>query len=222
MSDTVVVIATNGGVAMLEKSLPLMKKWLVLVVETNPHACTATRYLCDSFPNVVYMRTPYRGYDTGAYLWAYWNVVAKNYLFLQDSCFPRASDFVEQFQQKMPSDGWGVVGWSSFDINIWDSTQQYEATEWMYGERKLWPPKGIFGPIFMTSRLTLDHLAKCQLLPMPPVHKEQQQAMERAWAILFHRAGIPMAFLRDETAPHGYDMEQGLYPALTKKFKVRT
>lgn len=219
MFDTVIVIATHGGVDMLRQTLPKMKRWPVVVVDTGLRS-EATWKFCAEFENVVFLDTPYKGYDTGAYLWAYWHIPAENYLFLQDSCTPRDPDFVEQFARAMSGE-MGAVGWSSFDIRVWDSDAQCEATEWMYGARSKWPSKGIFGPIFYTSRKTLAHMFDCGLLPMPPVHKEQQQAMERAWAILFHRAGVRVNFLVDEDMPRGYDMEAGRYPALNKTFRLR-
>lgn len=217
--ETLIVIATHCGADMLAESLPKTQPWPVVVVETGALSPSVMDE-CDKWSNVAYLNTPYRGYDTGAYLWAFWNIRARNYLFMQDSCFPREKDFVEQFAKAMPGD-MGVVGWSSFDINVWDSADQSVATQWMYGRRDKWPKKGIFGPIFYTNYKTLFHMRIHGLLPMPPVHKEQQQAMERAWAILFHRAGVRANFLVDEDMPRGYDMEAGRYPALNKTFRIR-
>jgi hypothetical protein len=53
------------------------------------------------------------------------------------------------------------------------------------------------------------------------VHKQGQQAMERAWAILFNRANVRINFLVEEEMPNGPAMEQGMYPALRKVFPVR-
>lgn len=217
--DTVVVVATHGGTDLLRRSLPEMTKWPVVVVDTGAKV-PAVWELCAEFDNVAHLTTPYKGYDTGAYLWAYWNVRAKNYLFMQDSCSPREANFVEQFAAKMPGE-MGVVGWSSFTMECWDSDAQKNAIEWMYGDRGKWPEKGIFGPIFYTNRKTLVHMDVNGLLPMPPVHKQQQQAMERAWAILFHRAGVRMNFLVDEEMPRGHLMDRGGYPALNKVFRIR-
>jgi hypothetical protein len=216
--DTVVVVAARDP-ALLRQSLPKMRKWPVLVVDTGA-MIPEVEAVCDEFDNTAYLLTPYKGYDTGAYLWAYWTVRARNYLFMQDSCCPREDDFVEQFARAMPAQH-GAVGWSSFDINVWDSDAQCTATQWMYGRRETWPAKGIFGPIFYTNRKSLMRMGVAGLLPMPPVHKEQQQAMERAWAILFHRAGMRVNFLVDEDMPRGYAMERGEYPALTKTFRMR-
>jgi len=217
--DTVVVVSTHGGTDLLRRSLPLMTKWPVVVVDTGAMVPSVWE-LCDEFDNVAHLTTPYKGYDTGAYLWAYWNVRAKNYLFMQDSCIPREADFVEQFAKKMPGEQ-GAVGWSSFTMECWDSDIQRFATAWMYGESSKWPAKGIFGPIFYTTHKTLFHMHVNGLLPMPPVHKQQQQAMERAWAILFHRAGVRVNFLVNDEMPRGNDMAEGRYPALTKVFRVR-
>lgn len=220
MLDKLIVIASHQGTELLRHSLPKMGKWPVLVVETGTPTL-ATEQLCKLFPNVGYLCTPYSGYDTGAYLWAYWNVPANAYLFMQDSCCPREPDFMEQFAARMPDFQVGAVGWSSFNIDVWDTDAQRAATEWMYGSHVEWPYRGIFGPIFYTTRRTLDEMQRKRCLPMPPVHKQQQQAMERAWAILFHRIGVSVNFLVEEDMPRGYDMQDGKYPALQKTFLVR-
>jgi hypothetical protein len=92
----------------------------------------------------------------------------------------------------------------------------------MYGKPDRWPKKGIFGPIFYTTNASLKVLDDSGLLPAYPVHKDQQQAMERAWAILFHRAGLDVNFLVDEHLPDARRMGDGGYPALTKVFRRRT
>jgi hypothetical protein len=221
MIETLIVIATHGGADLLRQSLPRMTGWPVLVVETGVQTAAVMDEVA-KYENVAYLHTPYRGYDTGAYLWAYWHVEAKNYLFLQDSVCPTQDTFVDQFYAALGKNTTGVVGWSSFSMRIWDSQEQAMATEWMYGEHTEWPPKGIFGPIFFATRTALDTLRDKGLLPMPPVHKEQQQAMERVWAILFHRAGVRIDFLVHEDAPRAAEMESGQYPALRKVFKVRS
>ena len=219
MLKELVVIATHGGADLLKESLPKFGDRPVAVVETGcatPEVFELTRL----FKNVVYLSTPYKGYDTGAYLWAYWMVNAESYLFLQDSVSPREADYFEQFAAKMPGK-LGAVGWSSFDLTVWDSGQQCEAVQFMYGASDRWPKKGIFGPIFYTTRDSLKALDDSSLLPAYPVHKLGQQAMERAWPILFHRAGMNVNFLVDENLPNGDRMARGQYPALTKVFRQR-
>ena len=220
MLKELVVIATHGGVDLLKDSLPKFGDRPVAVIETGCETPEVVE-LTARFKNVFYLSTPYKGYDTGAYLWAYWTLEAEQYLFLQDSCAPREGDYFEQFAAKMPGP-LGAVGWSSFDLFVWDSTAQCEATEYMYGAKDAWPKKGIFGPIFFTTRASLKHLDDSSLLPAYPVHKSQQQAMERAWAILYHRAGLNVNFLVDEHLPDGRRMGNGGYPALSKVFRMRT
>jgi hypothetical protein len=147
-------------------------------------------------------------------------VSAEKYLFLQDSCSPRESDYFEQFAAKMPGE-MGAVGWSSFGMHVWDSTMQLEASAYMYGSPDTWPKKGIFGPIFYTTNKSLKLLDDSGLLPAYPVHKSQQQAMERVWAILYHRAGLNVNFLVDEELPNAHRMGNGQYPALNKVFRMR-
>jgi hypothetical protein len=219
--ETLVVIATHGdtsaSLALTLNAIPATQP--VAVVQTGKHSPEVS-VLCATYPNVVYLRTPYRGYDTGAYLWAYFQIPSKAYLFMQDSCTPREKDFIEQFAAKMPG-RFGAVGWSSFTMKCWDSDDQCKATSWMYGDSQKWPRYGIFGPIFYTTRESLDLLWEEGLLPMPPMHKQQQQAMERAWAICFHRAGMTVNFLVEEEMPRGHVMGSGGYPALNKVFRMR-
>jgi len=219
MLKELVVIATHGGVDLLRDSLPKFGDRPVAVIETGRITPEIVE-LTEQSKNVVYLSTPYKGYDTGAYLWAYWMMEAEKYLFLQDSCYPREKDYFEQFAQRMPGQ-MGAVGWSSFGMDVWDSEPQLAATEWMYGAKEAWPKKGIFGPIFYTTRETLKFMDDQRLLPMPPVHKQAQQACERAWAILFHRAGLKVNFLVDEHLPHHINMGNGGYPALNKTFRLR-
>lgn len=219
MLEELVVIATHGGYDLLVESLPKFAGRPVLVVETGSRT-PDIEALCHRTPEVIYTFTPFKGYDTGAYLWAYWMVPAKKYLFLQDSVSPREADYFAQFAAKMPG-RLGAVGWSSFDLTVWDSGQQCEHVQFMYGAADKWPKKGIFGPIFYTTRESLNVLNDSGLLPAYPVHKLGQQAMERAWAILFHRAGLNVNFLVDENLPNATRMGNGGYPALQKVFRQR-
>ncbi len=218
MGKTLVVVAHHNNAENLKRWLHYKGTNPVLVVDTGSPPEMILPFMEDAENNLI-VRTPYRGYDTGAYLWAYYNFRYDNYLFVQDSCYPRDADFVEQFANLMPKNGLGAVGWTGFDMNIWDSNEQRAAIEWMYG--KEWPKLGIFGPIFYTSRISLDRLAARGLLPSPPLHKQHAQGMERAWAIAFHRAGMNVNFMVEEFAPRRETMAAGGYPAMTKMFAGR-
>jgi hypothetical protein len=135
--------------------------------------------------------TPYQGYDTGAYLWAYWNVDADKYLFVQDSLVPLTEDFAEPFFREL--DTHPVVAWVGFPF-FWDNEFQEIATRFhLKSIAKL--DFGIFGPIFAATREALDTLTTKKLLPTIPNFKVEQQAQERAWAIAFKEAELPVGYL---------------------------
>lgn len=212
MIDTLVVVATHNGADALKRFFSVEQLYPTLVVDTG----SGMKFPKAGFGQSLTTTTPFKGYETGAWLWAYWNYPARNYLFLQDSVEPKRADYVEPFKELMPGPI-GVVAWSDFPPTIWDGEPQRSSIFWMYGKVTV---NGIFGQMFYTSRETLDHLALQGLLPMPPTHKEWAQGMERAWAICFARAGVPVKVV----AP-GHDrraMEAGEYPVFRKIFRGRT
>lgn len=228
--EIVVVVATNNGKVNLERFFSRPHRHPVVVVDTGSTDPASTAYLDEvrKNPSVLgVLHTPYRGYDTGAYLWAYFylGAVFKNYLFLQDSMFPRDDDYVEKMLTPLGSK-WGVHAWAGFDLAIWDSEMQARAVGYMlkHPTRQVnsgLPTHGIFGPTFLASRDALDYLRDTHLLPSWPTHKEMAQAMERAWAIAFYQAGVPMHFLVREGCPNREKMERGEYPIFTKTFGGR-
>jgi len=225
MIDKLTVIATNNGRDNLAHLVQTENRRPVCVVDTGSSDPTHEEWLktVERLPNVVVLRTPYRGYDTGAYLWAYYNLPAKHYLFIQDSMQPRVPDYIEQMHAYLPDDP-GVVAWSNFRMDIWDSAPQRTTINYMFGvhdEALSWPKKGIFGPNFYCTRSALDRLLERGILPSHPLHKEMAQGMERGWAIAFHRAGVPVTAVVDEPMPRGYAMQEGTYPIFTKLFKGR-
>jgi len=168
---------------------------------------------------VGWLQCPFAGYDTGAYLWAYFNVRAEHYMFMQDSCTPKDRNFTDYFHAAMRAP-LGVVAWNTFDISIWDSPEQKGTVEYMYGPGP-WPVRGIFGPIFYTSALALDRLAERRLLPPYPMHKVMAQGMERAWSLAFYRAGVRLTTLTESYEPDRVGMARGDYPFLVKSFGGR-
>jgi hypothetical protein len=217
--DRLLVVATNNGDDRV-RQIVAATDTPILVVDTNLERGPRPDDILDK-PHVVgWLQTPYGGYDTGAYLWAYFNVEAAEYMFMQDSCLPRSRDFVDTFHDYMPGP-MGVVAWNLFSLTIWDSPEQRTAVDFTMGQGAPWPDKGIFGPIFYTSRLALDRLARKRLLPPYALHKQGAQGMERAWAIGFHRVGIPVRGLTDTHEPDRAAMAAGRLPLLTKSFGGR-
>lgn len=125
-------------------------------------------------------------WPTGALLWVYRNVPGyDHFLLLQDS-LSILSNPLPWFQDQWP--GAGAVAWQLFHMD-WDNNEQRQAVENRYSSR---PAFGIFGPIFYTSRESLDLLDKLNLLPDPPTNRLESCATERAWAYAFEEAGLPV------------------------------
>ena len=223
LGNLLVVVATNNGKKRIEQFLSAQThRHPIAIVDTGSRDTEAIQYLerlPRERPGVEVLQTPYRGYDTGAYLWAYWNLPFKNYLFLQDSMTPRVPDYAERMLTV--ANGW-VAAWAGFNIGIWDGQEQLDSVMYMFrhvpGDL---PEYGIFGPNFLASHDALDRLRERGLLPSVPTHKEAAQGCERGWAIAFHRAEIPVSIVVPEHEPRRTEMEQGKYPIFTKSFGGR-
>ncbi len=205
MIDNLIVIAAYGTEKLEQNWPPLKGKNPQIVVRTDMPEKSALY-------GSRMVRTPYCGYDTGAYLFVYNSYPASRYLFVQDSLIPKDECFADPFFE---FDG-PVLAWVGFSNDWWDSFGQQQAARYAYPDAV--PPKFIFGPIFMATREALDILARKSLLPGIPNHKEAAQGKEREWAMAFHKAGIPVAFL------HEWDtekMELGLYQSFSKQWTNR-
>lgn len=137
-------------------------------------------------------------HPTGAYLTAYRQVKAKNYLFMQDSMESLIDDPVEPFRGQ-------TTAWASFPFFYDDIPQR----EWVRKKFTKEPELGIFGPVFYVSRENLEKLDKLNLLPDIPENKWQACGTERAWACAFFEAGIPVRFLGEYNREK---MGEGLFP----------
>lgn len=193
MKDLVIIPTFNGTVPLKLCLNSLSDKYPILVVDTGSTNKKDEEFVRD-IPKVYkeldirVTRTPFKGYSTGALLWAYWNFPADNYLLAQDSIEAEEEDYLKEFKDRMQGD-LGAVAWVSFNM-FYDRPEQKAWMEYMYRLKDLNAPQGIFGPIFYISRRSLDVLNEKQLLPHYPIDKEQAQGMERAWAIALHNAGI--------------------------------
>lgn len=209
MEKVRIVIATNNGSEHLKKCIDsLGGKYPILVVDTG----STDREHLDYVKTLDYGETD--GYSHGAFMWAYNNRPAQNYLFLQDSMVALVDDVVKPFQELMPEKG--AVAWAKFGW-VYDGYMQREWVESQYGNTH--PPQGIFGPIFYTSHRTLNSLKNRGLLPKKPTNKEEAQGSERAWAFAFHNANFPI-----ESVCGMWDkgsMSNGTFPIFQKTFADR-
>lgn len=169
MASRLIVVAAHGP-GWREQCVTSLGELEHLVVDTGPEG-----------------QAP-GGHPTGAYLWAYRNVPADTYLFVQDSMTALADPW-PWFLEQMPEDG--AVAWAQFPMQ-WDGGDQKAWVEQAYpGVPE--PAHGVFGPVFACRRTTLDLLALLELLPPVPTSRIEAQGTERAWAYAFAAAGIPVA-----------------------------
>jgi hypothetical protein len=225
--EDLIIIATHNGYEHLDVLLQSLESgtYNIIVVDTgstNPAHLDYLREKVWAYGNVMdVMRTPMKGYAQGAYLWAYWNYPAKNYLFLQDSLIAIEDDVLQPFKEKISRPEGSVVGeyavgWASFNFEF-DPGLQEAAMRYMYGDHI--PPYGIFGPIFYTSRKTLETLENAGCLPAYPTHANGAQGLERAWAMVFKRANIPVSFIHN--LPNVTLTASGLFGPFRKVFLKR-
>jgi len=207
VTDNLIVIAAYGTSKLDQNWPPLQGKNPQIVVRTDMpprEEIAGTRMVA----------TPYCGYDTGAFLFAFWNMPrVKRFLFVQDSLIPKDETFADPF---FAFDG-PVLAWVGFPSDWWDTFGQQQAARYAYPDSS--PPKCIFGPVFMATREALDTLARKSLLPGIPNHKEAAQGKEREWAMAFQAANLPVQFIHDE-----FDSEKmnlGLYKCFSKEWAGR-
>lgn len=156
----------------------------------------AETYLLDTGSNEVDGADANVGpvWQTGAFLHAYRETWADAFLFTQDTVtvLPDADDPVSWFRERMPGD-LGAVGWQLFEM---DEYREYaEGWYWDVIRRRLsWttPLYGIVGPVFYTTRRTLDVLAELELLPYTPHTRSQASGSERVWSYAFALAGMQL------------------------------
>lgn len=195
MIDTLVIVPTFNGKEILEKLLLTFPENVdLLVVDTGSDNYYLTE-VKDKFPNLKMQicKLPFRGYGWGAFLWAYWNYPAKNYFLMQDSMEIIDPNFVEVFKSIQPQRG--VACWGEFGFDYCFE----EATNWIKSMYKFETPpeKGIFGPIFLINRETIDELRDRQLLFPFPVNKLLMTACERALPVALMLAGMEQRSYKD-------------------------
>ena len=205
-----IVIATHEGRQYIHNQLYSWHRYgtnghTVVVVETGASSRDYLDYLrvlstMDwSFPLKV-LSTPYVGYDTGAYLHAYREYPAEQtMLFCHDSMEVKRPGTMTAFHSRLLNHGAGCVPWLVFRLNSYENEEQWNFVNQFEPDPSIHPKPGfgIFGPIFYTTRTTLQQLPFTQS-GIYPTNKNQQEAMERGWAATFDRAGVPMVSLEGD------------------------
>lgn len=211
MRRNLIVIATNNGATYLPKCLEsLGTKHPILVVDTGS-TDQASLELVQQQPLYALLE---RGYTTGAYLHAYKYFPARHYLFMQDSMVSLVPDALDPFKDL---DSGGAVAWATFDMGFDTPAHETWAKSLYTGQ---YPSKGIFGPIFYTSRSALNRLDKAGLLPPVPKDKLEAQTCERLWSWAFNNAGLPVACVGGDWKYT--DMMDGRFPIFQKEWAGRS
>jgi hypothetical protein len=221
-----IVISTFDDVDLLER---LLESLLVtnnfdepvLIVCTDSSKIEVLEYvdlICSSgkYPfTLLWDVTPYRGYDSGAYIFAFKKYNSDYYIFLQDSMEIKSPDWLDVFKLNREL---GVVNaWVTFKDSRWDSLEQ---RDWVINKLSipfLEPTYGIFGPIFQISRIDLIKIDdKWNLERFIPFNKLiGQQGMERGWSYLLYNTELSLNSLDGDYG----DFENKKY--FNKKFKGR-
>ncbi len=193
MSKDIIIIPTYNGVEHvwgLMRDMP--KDTDIIIVDTGGSEAAhmgleeiLKEYTYAGY-NVILDRTPYKGRPYGALLWVYWMYPEYDgFMLLHDSLEITDKNFLQRFKTKMPDKG--IVAWALHPF-FFDTENQEICMKYMYGKKT--PPYLVFGPIFYTNRKSLDKLYNEDLLPAYPVHKHQDQGIERAIAMVFHQSGM--------------------------------
>jgi hypothetical protein len=221
-----IVVATHNGSAHLPELMEALSRFGtggndVLVLDTGstcPESISLlTEIASKPWPfKLTVGKTPYKAYDTGAYIHAFRNYDAHAYLFMQDSVRPKCSGWFEAFEQRATF-GVGCVPWLIFPMQ-WNS--QYQV-DWLIEKCNTndWPPYGVFGPIFYAPRLALERLDELGYLDILPTCKEEQMAMERVWPTIFNLAGFGIRPV--EPRFHESLLTNDDYTHLAKRFALR-
>ena len=184
-----IVIATNNGIDFLPNLLSDLEKFNITeeisIIDTQSSDSEFINYLenLKSFNKfklkINIYKTPYKGFDTGAYIYAIQNLKSDRFIFLQDSIRIKSVDFFNLIEEKLKISN--VVTILTFDGGFWGSQNQIDFSLKHFGTSVF--ETGIFGPMFSISYIDSQKLNKNLLIY--PENKEQQNAMERCWSIIF-------------------------------------
>lgn len=191
-----VVIATNNGYIYLRELLNSMKDVefcdeKILIVDTVSTDTNHLHFLSEIhnlYPelDITVTTTPYRRFDTGAYIYSYKNYKSDIYIFLHDSVTVKNNNFIKDV--KFYLNTYDVVCYNSFDFMGVGDTEWQEFFTRNTGEVTY--KKGIFGPMFASTRKALDKI-DFDNLELPKT-KNQQACYEGIWYTLFEKNDIEM------------------------------
>jgi len=190
-----IVIATNNGKYYLEQLLNSIKvlniKDRVLVVDTGSTDKDHLNYLeqLEHTENITVTQTPYKCYDTGAYVYAYNNFDANTYHFMQDSIEIKDPLFITNINNELKNND--IVSYITFNFGGYGDKdwQEFFTLNIGHYDYKI----GIFGPMFSVKKETLDKLPINDLVL--PINKNQQTAFEGIWPEFFTKHNLTIKTL---------------------------
>lgn len=191
-NDRTIVIATNNGKSNLQELLNSLEKiqidYNIAIIDTqstNLESIEFINKLDSENPynlNIKVFRTPHKGYDTGAYIYAINNIDSKYFYFLQDSMQIKSIDFFNETNKRLNNNN-SVVPLLTFPSNFFDNEEERQFCINNFGT--LESKAGIFGPMFAISKENINLIDKKYLVY--PSNKTEQMAMERGWGIIFNK-----------------------------------
>lgn len=224
-----IVIAAYNSLKCVQELLNSMTESVidedVLVVSTCPKQIDFIKTVKEhiettKYPfKVLHTVTPYTGYDSGAYIWAFMNYEDEYYTFLHDSVVANHSNWFEGFKSFRQEDVMNI--WCYFNIL---TAYDPDHAKFFLPKMKEYPNldnrfPGVFGPMFQISRKALILIdEKYDLKQFIPTHKNEACAMERGWTYLVIGAGLGVNVIDGHYALHPQEYQHKL---LTKYFKNR-
>lgn len=216
-----IVIAAYNRVDLVENLLTSMNNTIdldedVLIMCTN-RSMTEMIDFSKTLPNNIKYNynikidsTPYNGYDTGAYIYAYKNYESDYYIFLHDSITVNSPEWLNEFKNRRKEDF--LTAWCVFDMNTnpFDNSSQSEFINSVCKDCYKKSPYGVFGPMFQIHKLGLKKIDEAYGLDncIPNSKVTGQQGMERLWPYMAVNVGLEIDFMEPFTnccVPHCYD-----------------
>jgi hypothetical protein len=192
-----IVIATHDNIDILNTLLNSLKNvdlknHEVSIIDTNSQSQNFIDYF-SNLKNILpynFYRLDYTCYDSGAYMWAYQNLKADSWIFLQDSIEIINPDWIQEIDNLLKE--YEVVAGFDFPYSYDPHPLQ---KPWVESNIEFinYPESGIFGPMFSVRNSTMDKIPKHWF--KWPTEKLMQQGMERRWSLMFHSINATKTYL---------------------------
>jgi glycosyltransferase involved in cell wall biosynthesis len=217
-----IVIASHNRIDLLDEILKSLTQidlcgFEILVVDTgstDPNYIHFKETIVGKYPQVIFDRREEKCYESGAFIHAIKNYRRDRYIFLQDSLVVTNKNFVKNINEKL--ENCDVLPFFNFRLFLHKNVAPYLTACWVpstdenyylhydnmyeanwaeHGLQPLtYPQNAFWGNMFAVNRETLDKLPP-EWLDHEPRNKTESCAMERRWALMFHKIGAKVEFL---------------------------